>query len=107
MLRYANPIASRVARSPSQVDRRVMCARYGNCLDFAIKRKWVGFSCRKCHAFEPLNFSLSEWFADSLACVALMYVSEFQLNFKQKPRGGIILRLKRIRCSDDLPGSAS
>jgi hypothetical protein len=105
MLSYANPIASRVARSPSQVDRRVMCACYENCLDLAIKRKWVGFSCRKCRAFEPINLNLSEWLADSLACVALMYVSEFQPNFKQKPRGGIVLRLKRIKSSGDILGS--
>jgi hypothetical protein len=105
MLSYANPIASRVARSPSQVDRRVMCASYENCLDLAIRKKWVGFSCRKCRAFEPPTLNLSEWLADSLACIALMYVSEFQSNFKQKPRGNIVLRLKRIKSADDAMGS--
>jgi len=105
MLSYANPIASRVARSPSKVDRRVMCASYENCLDLAIRRKWVGFSCRKCRAFQPLNLNQGEWLADSLACIALMYVSEFQYSFKQKPRGNIVLRLKRIKSAGDVMGS--
>jgi hypothetical protein len=91
----ANPTAARMIKNPSEVERKVMCARYQGCLDEAIKKKWVGFSCRKCRAFQPLQLDQTEWVADSLACIALMYVSEFHNSFKQKPRGGIVLHLQR------------
>ena len=70
-----------------------MCAAYGRCLDVAIKRKWPGFTCRKCHAFEPLMLDPREWAADSLACIALIYVTEHPETLKQKSRGKIVLRL--------------
>ena len=93
----ANPIASRAAPSPSQVNRRVLCAGYERCLDQAVKKNWPGFSCQKCRAFEPLRLDPTEWLVDSLACTALLYVAEHPSNLKQKPRGGIVFRLQRIR----------
>lgn len=100
----ANPTESKVVNSPSQVERRVMCAGYQSCLDEAIKKEWVGFSCRKCRAYKPLQLDQAEWIADSLACLALMYVAELQQQFKQKPRGGIVLRLQRMRSRDCILG---
>jgi hypothetical protein len=91
----ANPIASRVALSPSRVNRKVLCAGYECRLDQAVKKKWPGFSCQRCLAFEPLQLDPSEWLLDSLACTALMYVTEFQSSFKQKARGNIVVRLQR------------
>jgi hypothetical protein len=81
---------------PSLVERNVMCAHYENCLEKTIKSKWAGFSCRKCRAFDPLKLDPSEWLADSLACVALIYVVEFQSTFKQKTHGSLILGLQQI-----------
>ena len=97
MANSVNPIASRIARSPSEVERRVLCVSYEDCLDETIRRKWRGFSCQKCHAFRPVQLNPSEWLADSLACVALLYVAEFQTSFKQQRRGSIVLRLQRLR----------
>jgi hypothetical protein len=97
MVNFANPTPSRAVNRPSKVDRKVMCAGYGRCLDLAIQRRWTGFTCRKCHAFEPLMLDPSEWFVDSLACIALMYVAEHPISLKQKPRGNIVLKLRRIR----------
>jgi hypothetical protein len=102
----ANPTESRVVNTPSQVERKVMCASYQGCLDEAIKRQWVSFSCRKCCAYKPLQLDQTEWIADSLACLALMYVAELQQQFKQKPRGGIVLRLQRLRSRECLLGQA-
>jgi hypothetical protein len=99
---HPNPIASSAKNSPSKVRRRIFCAGYESCLDIALKKKWTGFSCRKCKAFEPSRLTLSEWFEDSLACAALIYVVEFQGSFKQKPRGSIVLKLKRARSRGDL-----
>jgi hypothetical protein len=31
------------------------CENYGKCLDIAIKRGWLGFSCSKCLAFKKLK----------------------------------------------------
>jgi hypothetical protein len=100
----ANPIASRAALSPSQVNRKILCAGYERCLDQAVKKKWPGFSCQKCRAFEPLELDPSEWLLDTLACTALMYVAEFQSSFKQKPRGNIVVRLQRIRSRGSVLG---
>jgi hypothetical protein len=100
MAKHANPTPSRAVDSPSKVERRVMCAGYERCLDEAIKRNWVGFSCQHCVSFEPLRLDSTEWLADSLACIALMYVAEYPSTLKQKPRGGIVLRLQRLRSDD-------
>ncbi len=102
----ANPTESKVVNSPSRVERRVMCAGYQSCLDEAVKKAWVGFSCRKCRAYRPLQLDQTEWIADSLACLALMYVAELQQQFKQKPRGGIVLRLQRMRSRESILGLA-
>lgn len=93
MAKRPNPTPSRIVLLPSRVERRVLCAGYESCLDETIRRKWAGFSCRRCKAFRPLQFNLSEWHADSLACIALLYVAEFESCFKQKPRGSIVARL--------------
>ena len=100
MAKDANPTASGVASSPSRVERRVMCAGYERCLDEAIIRHWRGFSCRMCHAFQPLELDSSEWFLDWLACVALVGVAEFQGSFKQKRRGNIVVTLMRMHSQD-------
>ena len=93
--KHENPTPSSIVLSPSRVERRVMCVNYRRCLDKAVKRRWAGFSCRKCSVFYPLELEEREWLADSLACIALIYVVENQEIFKQKPRGGIVLRLLR------------
>jgi hypothetical protein len=46
-----NPKPATGVNRPSAVDRNVMCARYGDCLDFAVGHEWDGFSCCACHAF--------------------------------------------------------
>jgi hypothetical protein len=97
MPKYPNPTASKLAKSPQKVDRRVLCAGYEGCLDMAIKRNWRGFSCRKCRSFHPLQLSSIEWRLDSMACTVLLGVAEFSASFKQKPRGGIIDKLQRLQ----------
>lgn len=104
MPKRANPTESGVVNRPSQVERKVMCASYQSCLDEAINRQWDGFSCQQCLAYRPLQLDQTEWIADSLACLALMYVAELQNHFKQKPRGGIVLRLQRMRSRECILG---
>jgi hypothetical protein len=100
MASWGNPTPSKNVLNPSRVERKVMCAGYQNCLDETIKRKWDGFSCRSCKAFRPLQFEPSEWLADSVACIALLYVAEFENCFKQKPRGGIVAKLQQSARED-------
>jgi hypothetical protein len=97
MLNRSNPTVSRGAHKPSRVERKVMCTHYERCLEEAIKSKWAGFSCRNCRAFAPLRLNSTEWFEDSLACIALIFVVEFQNAFKQKTRGGLIQGVQQIR----------
>lgn len=96
MKKHANPIASRAAKSPAEVDRRVMCTGYKGCLDVAVKRMWHGFSCRECRAFQTLEFDPGELLLDTLACIALISASESQNTYKHKPRGVIVRRLHHI-----------
>ena len=104
MANYPNPTTSKVAGNPSKVDRRVMCAGYESCLDEAVRRKWRGFSCRRCRAFKPVRLDLSEWLEDSLACIALISVAEYPSSFKHKSRGRIILKMERIQSRGDVLG---
>jgi len=94
------PIGSKVRANPANVERRVMCASYEHCLDEAVRRKWSGFSCRECGAFKPLQLNETEWLFDSLACSALMGVAEHYSRFKQKRRGRIVLKLRRLHSLD-------
>jgi hypothetical protein len=100
----ANPTVSSPATCPSKVERKVLCAVYEDCLDEAIRRNWRGFSCRKCRAFQPLEFGPSEWHLDSLACIALMAVAEVEGRFKHKPRGSILRTLQGIRSKGSILG---
>ena len=102
MRKSANPTRSKAVDDPSKVERRVMCTNYERCLDEAIERNWVGFTCRHCLSFEPLTLDPIEWLADSLACSALVYVSEFPSALKQKTRGSIILGLQRRRSKESV-----
>jgi hypothetical protein len=77
MRKSVNPTLSEAVDDPSKVERRVMCTNYERYLDEAIKRNWVGFTCRHCLSFEPLTLDPIEWLAHSLACIPLVYVAEF------------------------------
>jgi hypothetical protein len=73
-----------------------MCGGYECCLDEAIRIEWRGFSCRKFRAFKPLQLNASEWFLDSLVCLALIGVADHEDRFKQKRRGLIAPRMRHI-----------
>ena len=81
-----------------------MCAGYEHCLDVAVRRKWRGFSCCRCRAFQPLVLDPIDWYLDFLACTVLMGVAESEDSFKQKPRGGILDKLRRIRSKGSILG---
>jgi hypothetical protein len=51
--------------------RRVGCAQYWTCLDRAVRRSWISFTCVRCFAFRPLHEDRAEtdW-ARALAIVA-------------------------------------
>ena len=81
-----------------------MCAGYECCLDDAIRRKWRGFSCRKCRAFKPLQLDSSEWLLDSLVCLALIGVADHESSFKQKRRGLIAPKMQHIQSRGHILG---
>ncbi len=47
-----NPMAAQTVNRPSQVQRRVLCSRYSECLEICLSKGWQGFSCSECHDFE-------------------------------------------------------
>ena len=47
-----NPIPDEMANRPSEVRRRVLCSRYGECLEICLSKGWLGFCCSECQDFE-------------------------------------------------------
>ena len=47
-----NPMAAQTVNRPSEVQRRVLCSRYSECLEICLSKGWQGFSCSECQDFE-------------------------------------------------------
>jgi hypothetical protein len=47
-----NPKPAQSGDRPSKVQRRVLCARYSECLEICLSKEWQGFSCSECSEFE-------------------------------------------------------
>jgi len=47
-----NPMPSSMVNRPSEVERRVLCSRYSECLEICLSKGWQGFSCLECRDFE-------------------------------------------------------
>ena len=75
-MRQSRPIARGPVESMSQVKRNVFCRSYGRCLDQAIMKKWSGFSCERCHAFEREKMDMKDWCRELDNCMVLSEVCE-------------------------------
>jgi len=60
-LRRTMPIQCAAITKSSQVNRRVFCLHYGDCLDHAIEKRWAGFSCEKCESYEDERMRPGRW----------------------------------------------
>ena len=47
-----NPMPAQTVNRPSEVERRVLCSRYSECLEICLSKGWHGFSCSECQDFE-------------------------------------------------------
>ena len=47
-----NPMPAQTVNRPSEVERRVLCSRYSECLEICLSKGWQGFSCSECQDFE-------------------------------------------------------
>ena len=47
-----NPIPAQTVNRPSEVERRVLCSRYSECLEICLSKGWEGFSCSECQNFQ-------------------------------------------------------
>ena len=56
-----NPTAYEQVNSLSEVQRKVLCAHYGACLELAIERNWPGFSCSECDGFQMEGDGDPDW----------------------------------------------
>ena len=61
--------------SCDKVRRKVFCLNYGECLDYAILRKWPGFSCQNCGCYEQEILEGHALNDDHARCLALAFVS--------------------------------
>jgi hypothetical protein len=50
-----NPMPAQTVNRPSEVDRRVLCSHYSECLEICLSKGWQGFSCADCQDFEFEN----------------------------------------------------
>ncbi len=56
----------------SHKKRNFFCSHYNFCLDIAVIEKWQGFSCEKCHAYEPTAWDSEDRKEDEMKCMALV-----------------------------------
>ena len=61
--------------SCDKVRRHVFCRNYGECLDYAILKKWPGFSCQNCGSYEQELLEGRALSDDYARCMALAVVS--------------------------------
>lgn len=61
-----------VAPNDGGPTRQVRCTHYSSCLDLALDRKWPGFSCRGCGAFEREALDQAGQQEDADRCRALL-----------------------------------
>lgn len=61
--------------SCDKVRRKVFCRNYGECLDYAILKKWPGFTCRNCGSYEQEILEGRALNDDYARCIALVFVS--------------------------------
>ena len=58
-----------------EVRRNVFCRKYGDCLDYTIRKRWPGFSCQDCESYEQEMLEGDVLSDDYARCVALAFVS--------------------------------
>jgi hypothetical protein len=83
-MRRAKPERYIAVESCDKVRRNVFCRNYAECLDYAILRKWPGFSCDSCGCYEQEKLEGHALSEDYARCIALAYVSgavELSLEF--------------------------
>jgi len=61
--------------SCDKVKRNVFCLHYGDCLDYAIRKRWPGFSCQVCESYEQEKLDGDALRDDFARCLALAFVS--------------------------------
>jgi hypothetical protein len=80
-MKRAKPVRYIAVDTCDKVRRNVFCRNYAGCLDYAILRKWPGFSCDNCGCYEQEKLDGQALSEDYARCVALAYVSgAFELN---------------------------
>ena len=74
-MRRGTPVRYMAVESCEKVRRNVFCRNYGECLDYAISKKWPGFSCRSCESYERETLDGEALNDDYARCMALAFVS--------------------------------
>ncbi len=66
------PVRYMAVESSEKVRRNVFCQKYGDCLDYTIRKRWLGFSCQDCESYEQETLNGKELNDDYARCVALL-----------------------------------
>ncbi len=74
-MKKGKPVRYMAVDSCEEVRRNVFCRNYSDCLDYAIHKKWPGFTCQKCDSYEQERLDEAEMGDDYARCMALAFVS--------------------------------
>ena len=69
------PVRYMAVESSEEIRRNVFCRRYGDCLDYTIRKRWPGFSCQDCESYEQEALSRKELNDDYARCAAFALAS--------------------------------
>ena len=69
------PVRYMAVENSEEVRRNVFCRKYGDCLDYTIRKRWPGFSCQDCESYEQDMLEGDVLSDDYARCVALAFDS--------------------------------
>ena len=69
------PVRYMAVENSEEVRRNVFCRKYGDCLDYTIRKRWPGFSCQDCENYEQEMPNEQELNDDYARCVAFALAS--------------------------------
>lgn len=61
-------------RFDQDIERRIFCTHYSECLQFVAEIGWPNFTCEgPCVSYDPEHYGPEFWVEDALCCYALIH----------------------------------
>jgi hypothetical protein len=69
------------------IERRIFCTHYSECLGFCAELQWRGFSCEGCRSYEPEHHGSEFWTQDAVGCYTLIRAAGLHPEFEGSRTG--------------------